>query len=108
MEDEKQREAHYVRTQLGDDSDAGSKLREIDLHFDPYSDTADADYEQLKQTVATLDVGVLLNLELSKGQPDTFLVAQIGRTLKLQEPKIALQLCGAILAPINLHAFRAC
>lgn len=97
----------YVRTQLGGAGDEATKLREIDLHFDPYSDTCVEDYEELKKTVGSLEVRTLLDLELNKGQPDTFLVAQIGRTLKYHSPGIALQLCGALLAPTNLHAFRA-
>ena len=96
----------YVRTQLdGPDDDAGA-LREIDLHFDPYSDTPEADYEQLKDTVDQLDVVRLLDLELRKGQPDRFTTIQIGRTLRLHPPQVALQLCGTLLAPQNLHAFR--
>lgn len=97
----------YVRAQLGTPDDETSKLREIDLHFDPYSDTADSDYEELRETVEKLEVQVLLNLELQKGQPDAFLVAQIGRTLKLHPPSIALQLCKTLLDSKNLHAFRA-
>ena len=97
----------YVRTQLGGTGDEASKLREIDLHFDPYSDTCEDDYEELKETVASLGIRALLDLELNKGQPDAFLVAQIGRTLKYQSPEVALQLCGTLLSPKNLHAFRA-
>lgn len=97
----------YVETQLGGGDDAGSKLREIDLHFDPYSDNPDEDYEELKDTVGSLEVQTLLDLELNKAQPDTFLVAQIGRTLKLHHPEVALQLCKTLLSPKNLHAFRA-
>jgi hypothetical protein len=97
----------YARTQLGTTDDESSTLREIDLHFDPYSDTADSDYEELRETVKKLEVQSLLNLELQKGQPDAFLVAQIGRTLKLHEPRVALQLCATILDANNLHAFRA-
>lgn len=97
----------YVRTQLGGTGDDATKLREIDLHFDPYSDTCVEDYEELKETVESLEVRTLLDLELNKGQPDTFLLAQIGRTLKYHSPRIALQLCGTLLAPMNLHAFRA-
>jgi hypothetical protein len=48
-----------------------------------------------------------LDLELRKGQPDTFLVAQIGRTLKLHSPDVALKLCETLLTQTNLHAFRA-
>lgn len=97
----------YVTAQLGTDSTEASKLREIDLYFDPYSDRADEDYEELKETVESLEVRTLLDLELNKSQPDTFMVAQIGRTLKLHSPEVALQLCGTLLAPRNLHAFRA-
>lgn len=99
--------ADYVRTQLGlDDSEAG-RLREIDLHFDPYSDTSVADYDSLRQTVEALEVQKLLNRELEKALPDTFLVTQIGRTLRLHEPDVAIQLSTTLLSPGNLHAFRA-
>lgn len=97
----------YVRTQLGGSDDEANKLREIDLHFDPYSDTPTEDYEELKDTVESIDVQTLLNLELNKAHPDTFLVAQIGRTLKLHSPQLALQLCTTLLSPNNLHSFRA-
>jgi len=97
----------YVAAQLGTTSDSGSRLREIDLHFDPYSDSAQSDYQELKETVQNIEIRTLLDLELSKGQPDTFLVAQIGRTLKYQTPAVALQLCETLLSPKNLHAFRA-
>ena len=99
--------ADYVGTQLGlDDTEAG-KLREIDLHFDPYSDSAVTDYESLGETVQTLEIQKLLNRELEKALPDTFLVTQIGRTLRLHEPHVALQLATTLLSPGNLHAFRA-
>lgn len=76
----------YVNSQLGADDDEAIKLRTIDLKFDPYSDTPDEDYESLKETVETLAVRRLLNRELEKALPDTFLVAQIGRTMRLHDP----------------------
>lgn len=97
----------YVTTQLGNKDDEAGKLREIDLHFDPYSDTADEDYNSLKQTVESLQIQRLLNSELEKAVPDTFLVTQIGRTLRLQKPSVALQLSTTLLSQGNLHAFRA-
>ena len=97
----------YVGTQLGlNDTEAG-RLREIDLHFDPYSDTPVADYESLKQMVDALNVEKLLDRELEKALPDTFLVTQIGRTLRLHAPTVAIQLARTLLSPRNLHAFRA-
>ena len=97
----------YVRTQLGGENQEAAKLREIDLHFDPYSDAPVEDYEELKETVESLQVQTLLDLELNKAQPDAFLVAQIGRTLRLHSAEVALQLCTTLLSPRNLHAFRA-
>lgn len=97
----------YVNTQLGVTDDESRYLREIDLHFDPYSDFAESKYGELKETVQSLDISALLNLELEKSQPDSFLVAQIGRTLKFHSPLIAIHLCETLLYPKNLHAFRA-
>ena len=97
----------YVRAQLGDNDDEATKLRKIDLKFDPYSDKPDVDYESLKETVESLEVRRLLNRELEKALPDNFLVAQIGRTMRLHDPAVALDIASALLKPENLHAFRS-
>ncbi len=97
----------YVRTQLGTSEGVDKNLREIDLHYDPYSDTSLSDYVALQETVKSLNVQSLLSLELHKSQPDTFLLTQISRTLKFQEPQVAIQLCETLLNAKNLHAFRA-
>lgn len=97
----------YVRAQLGDNDDEATKLRKIDLKFDPYSDKPDVDYESLKETVESLEVRRLLNRELEKALPDNFLVAQIGRTMRLHEPAVALEIATTLLSPTNLHAFRS-
>lgn len=97
----------YVAVQLGDGEDASVALRELDLHFDPYSDTAEDEYEQLKKSFEQIDVQFLLGLEKEKSQPDSFVLAQIGRALKFQQPKVATQLCATLLDPNNLDSFRA-
>jgi hypothetical protein len=97
----------YVAAQLGDGEDASMALRELDLHFDPYSDAAHGEYEQLKKSFEDIDVQFLLDLEKEKSQPDSFVLAQIGRALKFQEPKVAAQLCATLLEPKNLNSFRA-
>jgi hypothetical protein len=97
----------YVTAQLDRGPDDASKLLEIDLHFDPYSDTATSDYEQLKNAISTLDVRALLDAELRKAQPDNFLISRIGRILKFQSPELAVEICQTLLSPSNLHAFRA-
>lgn len=97
---------NFVHSQLFTDDDDASKLKKIDLHFDPYSDNAHSDYDELAETVEQLNVQTLLDLEIHKSQPDTFLINQISRTLKLHNPALALQLCRTLLSPDNLHSFR--
>lgn len=99
--------SNFVHAQLFANDDNASKLKEIDLHFDPYSDNPHSDYNELADTVEQLDVQQLLGLEIHKSQPDSFLISQISRTLKLHNPLIALQLCKTLLASNNLHSFRA-
>jgi hypothetical protein len=97
----------FVSAQLGDGEAPSLALRELDLHFDPYSDSATAEYEKLKQSFEKIDISFLLDLEREKSQPDAFVLAQIGRALKFQEPRVAVQLCATLLDPNNLDAFRA-
>lgn len=97
----------YVRAQLGGGDEEATKLRSIDLKFDPYSDNADVEYESLRETVESLEVRKLLNRELEKALPDSFLVTQIGRTMRLHSPYVALDLASSLLKQQNLHAFRA-
>lgn len=97
----------YINAQLGEGEEASTTLRELDLHFDPYSDTARVEYEQLKQSFENIDIQFLLDLEKEKSQPDSFVLAQIGRALKFQEPHVAAQLCATLLDPKNLDSFRA-
>jgi len=97
----------FVGAQLGDGEESSLALRELDLHFDPYSDTSQAEYEKLKGSFEGIDISFLLDLERGKSQPDAFVIAQIGRALKFQEPKIAGQICATLLDPLNLDSFRA-
>jgi len=97
----------YVNAQLGETDDASLALRELDLHFDPYSDAAESDYDELKRSLENVDIEFLLDLEKEKSQPDAFVMAQISRALKFQNPRTASQLCATLLDPKNLDAFRA-
>lgn len=97
----------FINVQLGHNDDSAQALRELDLHFDPYSDNASTEFEQLRQSFERIDISLLLDLEKEKSQPDTFVVAQIGRALKFQQPAVAVNLCATLLNPANLDAFRA-
>lgn len=96
----------YVSIQLDCNNDNANKLRQIELHFDPYSDEPQKDYDELRNTVSQLEVQKLLDCELQKSQPDNFLVTQIIRTLKFHTPEKILQLCQTLLDAKNLHSFR--
>lgn len=102
----------FVTSQLGTTADHAGTLREIDLRFEPYTDQRTVDesieeYDELKAALQELEIQAILDLELQKSQPDTFLIAQVGRTLKYLPPHTVLQICSTFLAPSNLHAFRA-
>lgn len=97
----------FVTAQLGGDDTNAGILRHVDLHYDPYSDNPEGDYESLKMTVENLDVQKLLGKELQKSLPDNFLITQIGRTLTFHNPTVALQLASTLLESNNLNAFRA-
>jgi len=99
--------ANFVDAQLFIGEDDASKLKKIDLYFDPYSDNPQSEYKELATIVEQLDIQKLLELEIHKSQPDAYLIKQISRTLKLQDPIIALRLCKTILAADNLHSFRS-
>lgn len=97
----------FISAQMGEGEESSLALRELDLHFDPYSDNASAEYEKLKLSFKQIDISFLLDLEREKSQPDAFVLAQIGRALKFQEPAVAVQLCATLLDPNNLDSFRA-
>ncbi|WP_438404033.1 RNA-directed DNA polymerase, partial [Aeromonas veronii] len=54
---------NFVHSQLFTDDDNASKLKTIDLHFDPYSDNPRSDYEELAETIEQLNIQTLLELE---------------------------------------------
>lgn len=98
----------YVNTQLNPvEDESASILYEIDLRFDPYSDTPDDDFKSLKTAVKDLKVLSFLQKELGKTEPDKFVLTQVSRTLRFQGPQMALGICEVLLAPNNLHSFKA-
>lgn len=98
---------NYVSAQLGLNEEGDRReLKEIDVFYDPYSDTPHEDYESLKEVVRDLDVEGLLKEELNKGQPDTYLVSKISQTLEFHDESDVLQLLKIFLGAENLHAFR--
>ena len=70
----------------GDGSEISKNIFAISLKYDPYSLTADEDYERLKRDVADLDIFTALSQELNKSRIHTNLMKKIIRTLQYLEP----------------------
>ena len=97
----------YVHLQLHGSHGDEQVLREIDLHFDPYSDSPAETYTELKESIEQIDISRIIRQEESKAQADPFIVSQIGRTLRFMEPNQALEISITLLSERNLHTFRA-
>ena len=97
----------YTNLQLHGAQGDDRRLREIDIHFDPYSDKPNKDYDQLKVTISKIDVSTIIGGEQRKAQPDRFVVSQVSRALKALDPDRAHATCMTLLSENNLHAFRA-
>jgi hypothetical protein len=57
----------------------------LSIHYDPYSATAEADYEQLKDKLEQFDVLSLLRAELDKGRIHAALVRRLINALKFMD-----------------------
>ena len=99
--------SEYVNLQLHGSHGDDQVLREIDLHFDPYSDSPTETYTELKEAIEQIDISRIIRQEESKAQADPFIVSQIGRTLRFMEPDQALEVSLTLLSERNLHTFRA-
>lgn len=71
--------AEYLSTLDPPEPPAGSAARflGIHLHYDPYSATADEDYERLKSQIEEFDILGLLRAELDKGRVHTALTRRL-------------------------------
>lgn len=70
----------------GDDQKEGRAFLRLRLHFDPYSPTADADYELLRDEIAKFDIVGMLGRELKKSRIHQSLVRKLVGALKLLSP----------------------
>lgn len=67
----------------GEEQKAGRAFLRLRLHFDPYSPTADADYELLRDEIAKFDIIGMLGRELKKSRIHQNLVRKLIGALKL-------------------------
>lgn len=61
---------------------SAAKFLGLNLYYDPYSPTRDADYETLKEQLAEFDVVALLRAELFKGRVDPALTRRLVRVIQ--------------------------
>ncbi|WP_459805025.1 RNA-directed DNA polymerase [Herbidospora sp. RD11066] len=66
---------------------SASKFLGLHIHYDPYSDTADQDYETLKGQLAQFDILGLLRSELTKGRIHTALTKRLIGAIEYMEPE---------------------
>ncbi len=87
-------------------NDAANLLK-LDIYYDPYSQDPDGDYEQLRKSLANIDVSMLLNAELNKIEPDSYMVSQIVRSLEFSDTNIIKENYETLLSEKNLYSFRS-
>ena len=85
-----------------EDSTEERKLLNISLRFDPYSPTADEDYEALKAAVGEVDIIGILGREVAKTAIDPTVSKQAINAIKALPPNLQGGAIRTILDPKNL------
>lgn len=107
--------AEYIAANISQDPRPGTaaKFLSLHVHYDPYSPTAEDDYEQLKDQLDEFDLLGMLRSELFKGRVDIALTRKLVSTLKLMPERAREQAIISLLdnletlAPIMPHVMRA-
>jgi hypothetical protein len=80
-----------------------ARLMRLSLRYDPYSPTAEEDYEALKSAVSSIDIVGILAREISKTNIDTQITKQAIAAIRALEPKFRSGAVAALLNPSNLE-----
>lgn len=78
------------------------KLLSISLRFDPYSPTAEEDYEELKGAVQEIDIVGILGREIAKTTIDPAVAKQAVQAILVLEPAQRTQAVGMLLDGDNV------
>ncbi|QGY79186.1 RNA-directed DNA polymerase [Sphingorhabdus lacus] len=78
------------------------RLFTIDLNYDPYSPTAETDYETLKQSLSGIDFLSLLDEELHKSQVHTPTVSKLIRALRAVDGTVREQAIKTLVGNVPL------
>jgi len=107
--------AEYLSSSKPQDPRPGSAAKFLSLHlyYDPYSPTAEEDFESLKEQLSEFDLLGLLRAELFKGRVDVALTRKLVAALKHMPTKPKEQAVQSLLenletlAPVLPHVMRA-
>lgn len=78
------------------------KLLSISLRFDPYSPTAEQDYEELKGAIQDIDIIGILGREIAKTTIDSTVAKQAVQAILVLEPAQRLQAVSMLLDADNV------
>jgi hypothetical protein len=83
---------------------SASKFLSLHLHFDPYSDTAEEDYELLRERLDEFNILELLSAELAKSRIDAAVTRRLIGALKFLDADIRLQALLSLLQNVETLA----
>lgn len=78
------------------------KLLNVSLRYDPYSDTADEDYDALKEAINDIDILGILGREVSKSRIDTTVTKQAIRAIHALDDNAKLNALRTLLDENNI------
>jgi hypothetical protein len=93
----------FMPTDNGEGTSDETKLLNISLRFDPYSPTAEEDYENLKAAVGEVDILGILGREVAKTAIDPTLSKQAINAIKALDPPLQGSAVRTVLDPKNLE-----
>lgn len=79
------------------------RLMRLSLRYDPYSPTAEEDYEAIKSAVSSIDIIGILAREIEKTNIDTQITKQAIAAIRALDPKFRSPVVTALLKPSNLE-----
>lgn len=85
-----------------DDSSDEQKLLNISIRFDPYSNTAEEDYDSTKEAISEIDIIGILSREINKTQVDQVVTKQAINAIKVLNPTKQLEAIQVLLDEKNL------
>jgi len=92
----------FMPAEDADDATDETKLLNISLRFDPYSPTAEEDYDALKAAVGEVDIVGILGREVAKTAIDPTVSKQAINAIKALDPALQGGAIRTILDPKNL------